>query len=189
MNPLFAEFLAVLLRWGLTSLGAYLVSHHAMTADQADRFSNAIVEHVLLWAPGALALLWALVAKYRGRVKFLTALDAPAGTTENGIDVRVANGLGASVKTGTLVMLLACVLVAGALTMPGCAATQPPAGTYSNAGLKAFDADKLLKDITVNATKTWPTEAEVRAALPVDYQKLQDAWAAWRPSGDGSLHS
>jgi hypothetical protein len=27
----------------------------------------------------------------------------------------------------------------------------------------------------------------VRAALPVDYQKLQDVWAGWKPSGDGSL--
>lgn len=38
-----------------------------------------------------------------------------------------------------------------------------------------------------NATKAWPTEAQVRAALPVDYQKLQDVWAGWTPSGDGSL--
>lgn len=38
-----------------------------------------------------------------------------------------------------------------------------------------------------NATKTWPTEAQVRAALPIDYAKLTDIWAAWKPSGDGSL--
>ena len=38
-----------------------------------------------------------------------------------------------------------------------------------------------------NATKTWPTEEQVRAAVPVDYQRLVDTWAAWRPSGDGSL--
>lgn len=38
-----------------------------------------------------------------------------------------------------------------------------------------------------NATKTWPTEAEVRAALPADYAKLTDTWSAWRPSGDGTL--
>jgi hypothetical protein len=32
---------------------------------------------------------------------------------------------------------------------PGCAAlSAPPAGTYSTAGLKAFNADQLLKDIT-----------------------------------------
>lgn len=38
-----------------------------------------------------------------------------------------------------------------------------------------------------NATKTWPTEAEVRASLPVDYAQLQDTWSAWKPSADGSL--
>jgi hypothetical protein len=38
-----------------------------------------------------------------------------------------------------------------------------------------------------NATKTWPTEEQVRAAIPADYQKLQDVWAGWKPSGDGSL--
>lgn len=38
-----------------------------------------------------------------------------------------------------------------------------------------------------NATKTWPTEEQVRAALPVDYQKLVDLWTAWKPSGDGTL--
>ena len=37
------------------------------------------------------------------------------------------------------------------------------------------------------AVGTFPTEAEVRAALPVDYMKLQDTWSAWRPSGDGTL--
>jgi hypothetical protein len=38
-----------------------------------------------------------------------------------------------------------------------------------------------------NATKTWPTEAEVQAALPADYQRLVSDWAAWKPSGDGTL--
>ena len=30
-----------------------------------------------------------------------------------------------------------------------------------------------------NATGTFPTEAEVNAALPADYQKLVTTWAAW----------
>lgn len=38
-----------------------------------------------------------------------------------------------------------------------------------------------------NATKTWPTQAEVQAALPADYLSLVSEWAAWKPSGDGSL--
>lgn len=38
-----------------------------------------------------------------------------------------------------------------------------------------------------NVAKTWPTEEQVRAAIPVDYQKLVGTWDAWKPSGDGSL--
>jgi hypothetical protein len=40
-----------------------------------------------------------------------------------------------------------------------------------------------------NATKTWPTEEQVRAAVPADYQKLVDVWGGWKPSGDGTLKS
>ena len=38
-----------------------------------------------------------------------------------------------------------------------------------------------------HATNTFPTEAEVMAALPADYQKLVDGWGSWKPSGDGTL--
>jgi hypothetical protein len=37
------------------------------------------------------------------------------------------------------------------------------------------------------ATKTFPTEAEVMAALPADYQQLVTGWGTWKPSGDGTL--
>ncbi len=37
------------------------------------------------------------------------------------------------------------------------------------------------------ATGTFPTEEQIRAAIPADWQKLTDTWAAWKPSGDGSL--
>lgn len=37
------------------------------------------------------------------------------------------------------------------------------------------------------ATKTFPTEAEIVAALPSDYQKLVSGWSNWKPSGDGTL--
>jgi hypothetical protein len=38
-----------------------------------------------------------------------------------------------------------------------------------------------------NATGQFPTEAEIIAAVPADWQKLVDEWAAWKPSGDGTL--
>jgi hypothetical protein len=33
------------------------------------------------------------------------------------------------------------------------------------------------------ANGTLPTDAEVIAALPQDYQELKDVWANWKPSG------
>jgi hypothetical protein len=35
--------------------------------------------------------------------------------------------------------------------------------------------------------KTWPSEAEIMAALPADYKQLVSDWGAWKPSGDGTL--
>lgn len=37
------------------------------------------------------------------------------------------------------------------------------------------------------ATGTWPSEAQVLAALPADFNRLVTDWSAWRPSGDGTL--
>lgn len=145
MNPIWLEILGVALRWALSSISGYLVANHILTADQQDRFTGAIVEHALLWAPGAVALAWGLWARYRGRVKFLTALESPAGTTEEGVKARIANGLGSSVATGAILVFV--MAGAAAFTMPNCASA-PPAGTYSTAGLKAFNADQLLKDVT-----------------------------------------
>jgi hypothetical protein len=45
------------------------------------------------------------------------------------------------------VLMIAGLLGLAACTMPGCASA-PPAGTYSTVGLKAFNADALLKDVT-----------------------------------------
>lgn len=38
-----------------------------------------------------------------------------------------------------------------------------------------------------NATGTWPTEAEVTAAVPTEYQAVLQTWQSWKPSGDGTL--
>ena len=38
-----------------------------------------------------------------------------------------------------------------------------------------------------NATGTWPTEAEVIAAVPDEFKTLMASVTSWVPSGDGSL--
>jgi hypothetical protein len=86
MDPLVAEFIGAVLRWLLTSIGAYLVAHHVITADQSDRFASALIPHLLLWAPVAGGLVWSLWAKYRSRLKFIAAADAPKGASEDSIN-------------------------------------------------------------------------------------------------------
>lgn len=100
MNPLYLEILASIARAALSLLSGYLVSRHVITADLGERVTAHVVEHVAIWAPAIAAVVWGIVAKYRGRVKFLTALESPAGTTEQGVVRRIENGMGASVKTG-----------------------------------------------------------------------------------------
>lgn len=117
MNPLVLEFLGVVVRWLLTSVGGYLVAQHILTADQSDRFSNALVEHFLLSAPAAAGLLWGLWVRYRGRIKFLTALESRPGTTEQQVKKTISDGFGASVKMPIVLLALA---LAGA-TLTGCA--------------------------------------------------------------------
>ena len=69
---------------------------------------------------------------------------------------------------------------------------QDLATVYRDA-LRRFDAVSPLArpvaepDARPGDAPQGPTEAQVRASLPVDYLKLQDTWAAWKPSGDGSL--
>jgi hypothetical protein len=135
---LFAEFAGAVARWLLTMAGAYLIAHHVLTADQADRFSSAVVEHLMMAVPVLIPLVWSCFQKYRNRIKFLTALEASPGTTEATIEARVKNGAGAA-------LTVAVLAVAG---LQACAVhQQPPAGTYSPAGTRAFNADQLLRDL------------------------------------------
>lgn len=127
-NPIWLEILGVVLRWALSSLSGYLVAHHILTADQQDRFTNAIVEHALLWAPGCLALAWGLWSRYKGRVKFLTALTV---NSEEQVKEKIANGMGASVKTSALMLAL---LIVGA-SVSACGAKQYHTAVVANTSI------------------------------------------------------
>lgn len=86
MSPLAIEFIGVVLRWLLTSLGAYAVAHHVITNDQEARFSDGafvyLMAHATLWAPVVLSLLWGLWARYKSRLRFIAALELPRGASE-----------------------------------------------------------------------------------------------------------
>lgn len=93
MNPILLSALGSILRW-LFAIGAgYFVQKGIWTDADA-------VAYVSAAALGLLSLGWSLYNKYRGRIKFLTALDMPQGATEADVKAKVDAGLGAPI-TGT----------------------------------------------------------------------------------------
>ena len=75
MSPMLSAALGSVIRWGLSMLVPYLVSAGIWTADEATTYVTGASLAIL-------ALVWSLWQKYRSRLKFLEALDAPAGTPE-----------------------------------------------------------------------------------------------------------
>lgn len=80
------------------------------------------------------------------------------------------------------------------LSLPGCA-SHPPAGTYSDVGLKAFDADQLLKDvqalsqtaINLNATTGKLHLSDIDTAFVRDFALGAGAGLQAYANGNGSL--
>lgn len=136
MNPLLQAALGAILRWGLAFLAGYLVKIGIWTGTEADTYVTA-------GALAVLALAWSLWQKYRARLKFLAALDAPAGTDES--DLKVPKGQGA----GLFIVALAVSLAVGAVFW-GCAGKTPP--NVGTAGKIAYAA-KNVTDAAGTALK------------------------------------
>lgn len=83
---LLAEFLGAVFRWALAALGVWLVAHGVITLDQSNRFLDAAVQFLSSQTIAVLMaivpLAWSLWAKYKSRLKFLAALELPAGASE-----------------------------------------------------------------------------------------------------------
>lgn len=78
--PLILEFLGAVIRFALAGVFGWLVAKGVITADQASRFSAAMVASL---AMGGATLLWSLWAKYKSRLKLTAALELPKGATED----------------------------------------------------------------------------------------------------------
>lgn len=85
MNPILASALGAILRWLLAFGAGVLVEHGIWTQEDA-------ATYVAGAAVALLALGWSLWNKYRGRVKLLTALAMPKGTTEATVVKHIASG-------------------------------------------------------------------------------------------------
>lgn len=85
MNPLVSQFLTAVFRWALQGVFVFFVAKGILTQDQG--------EAMLIGLVGSLATLaWVLWVKYRDRLKLLTGLASPAGTTQAQVEQKIADG-------------------------------------------------------------------------------------------------
>lgn len=119
---LLLEALGSILRWLLAFGAGYLVRHGVWSQGAADGYVTAAATAI---AMALVSIGWSLWQKYSARIKLLTALSLPAGSSIEQVQQRVDAGMGA--KLGA--MLLACALGAVAVTVTGCAGNKAPSGT------------------------------------------------------------
>ena len=147
MNPVAAAALGAILRWGLAFLAGYLVKAGDLASTEAEAYVAAAVL-------GLLGLGWSLWQKYHDRIKFLAALDAPAGTTEKALKTDMAAQVadlkaGGSGRSQLPIIVLAAGLAA-LMAVTACSPKVPP--TVGPAGKIAWQA-KNVTDAAATALK------------------------------------
>lgn len=75
LHPLIKDIIETLLRKGLTVVATYLVTVGLLTEGQA---TEAVAGLVLV----GVSIAWSLWQRYKDRLHFLTAIEAPPGTPE-----------------------------------------------------------------------------------------------------------
>lgn len=83
MNPMVQSAIGAVLRWAFTFLAGWFVQHGIWTHNEAEIYVGGAVI-------GTLTLIWGLWNKYHGRLKLLTALTMPEGSTEAQVDAKIA---------------------------------------------------------------------------------------------------
>ena len=94
MNPIAQSAIGSILRYGLMILATYLVKHGIWSESAAEGYVEAAVVALL-------ALAWSWWKIHGNRIKILTALTMPQGSTEDDLKVQVATGSVPSVMTPT----------------------------------------------------------------------------------------
>ncbi|HXG71341.1 MAG TPA: hypothetical protein VNJ04_12115 [Gemmatimonadaceae bacterium] len=92
MNPLVSQFISAVLRWALQGAFAYLIAKGVLTEEQGSIMLVGLVGSLV-------TLAWMLWTKYKDRLKFVTALAAPIGSTERQVEASVKAGDYPSITT------------------------------------------------------------------------------------------
>jgi hypothetical protein len=93
MAQLLTIMLGALLRMLLLAAFGALIQRGVWTTGQVDQLALGLAGFISV-------ACWALWNHYKNRLKFLTALETPAGATECEVVAKVNAGLGASLKDG-----------------------------------------------------------------------------------------
>lgn len=92
MNPLLQSAIGSVLRYCLMLLVPWFVKHGIWTESASERYVEAAVAFLL-------AIGWSWWKIHSQRIKILTALTMPLGSTENDLKDKVAAGITPSVLT------------------------------------------------------------------------------------------
>jgi hypothetical protein len=111
MNPLLQDFIGTILRKALTSVAVFLVTYGWITPEQSEAYVAGLVLFLL-------GLGWSLWQKYKERLWFLTAIIAPANSTEAEVKALSKTESAPSV-TKTMGVLLVCALSLSMLSACG----------------------------------------------------------------------
>lgn len=93
MYQLIVIMLGSLLRMLLLGVFAGLIERGVWTTNQVEQVAVGVAGFIVV-------AVYALWKHYTNRIKFLTALETPPGTTEAHVEEKIAAGLGASVIGG-----------------------------------------------------------------------------------------
>lgn len=112
MGTVIRSVLTGLLRYVLFAVSAWAVNKGIATQEEVELLISGLAGLLLVFG----SLVW---VKYRDRVKLLTALQLPRGSSERDVDHEIAAGGGVKPGTGAGVVLLAAAIGSGVL-LSGC---------------------------------------------------------------------
>jgi hypothetical protein len=92
MNPLVKSLIASTVRKILTGIAGALVLKKLMTSDEAEGWIQWAIDWAVAMLPLAISSFWSYANEKGWRIKFLTALTQPVGTTENDVKEIIKSG-------------------------------------------------------------------------------------------------
>ncbi len=180
MNAFYLEIVGSILRWLLSSLSAYAVAQHILTADQTDKLTSDLAYHLMLAAPAVGALIWSIVQKYRSRLQLLTALENPP-MTEDKMKGLIKNGMGATLALlfAAFVSLSACSVSLKQHAVQSVQAAETSLGTAQDFELSTYHAATLpaltaQRHAAIQRTFSHAFQVQIDAATALKAYKAGD---------------